>query len=232
MVCMPSTARAIVAGIALVQAFSTADEFLPARLRQGAPPPLPALAVGGGQVVLQVAINRAGQVADVTPLVTTPPFTELMVRAVRGWQFQAAEDVVRAGGSTSTLSRESVESNVLVVGVFRPPALMGATFGEQPKQVRVAPIDMAFPEKIDIPPYPVNAFNPGAVLVEARLDVDGKVVDASAVNAAPPFDAVAVTAAREATFRPAQVRGRPVAPRVYIIFGFAQPVGRSGVPSL
>ena len=225
MATMPSTARAIVAGIALIQAVSTANDFRPARLTDGAPPPLPALATGGGQVVLQVSVNRAGQVADVTPLVSTPPFTEFMVRAVRGWQFQAAEDVVQAGASASTQSRERVESNVLVVGVFRPPALLGPTLGEQPKQVHVASIDMAFPERIDMPPYPMNAFTPGVVLVEARLGVDGKVVDASAVNAAPPFDAVAVTATREAAFRPAHVRGRAVASRVYIVFGFAQPVG-------
>src|SRR5215510_10473435 len=108
MVDMQQGACVIVAGIALVQAFSTTSPFVPARLRDGAPPPLPALATGGGQVMLQVSVNRAGQVADVTPLVATPPFTEFMVRAVRDWHFQAAEDVVRAGVSTGTRPREAV----------------------------------------------------------------------------------------------------------------------------
>jgi hypothetical protein len=175
--------------------------------------------------MLQVSVNRAGQVADVTPLVATPPFTEFMVRAVREWHFEPAVDAVQTGASNGAPSREPVDSNVLVVGVFRPPALMGPTLGELSTPVKASPIDIAFPERIDTPPYPVNAFNPGVVLVEARLDADGKVIDANSMNAAPPFDTVAVSAALESSFRPAQVRGRAVASRVYIVFGFAQPVG-------
>jgi hypothetical protein len=62
-------------------------------------------------------------------------------------------------------------------------------------------------------------------LVEIRIDLDGRVGDAAALTAAPPFDAVAVQAARESEFRPARVRGRPVMTRAYIVFGFSEPVG-------
>jgi TonB family protein len=174
-----------------------------------------------------LTVNPDGRVATVTPLVATPPFTDFMVQAVRGWQFQPAEVETEAerGATAGARSRQRVASKVLAVGVFRPPTLVGPTIGETPKGVTPPSDEMAFPVNISTPPYPVTARDPGVVLVEVRIDRDGRVGDAAALTAAPPFDALAVQAARESEFRPARVRGRPVMTRAYIVFGFAEPVG-------
>jgi outer membrane biosynthesis protein TonB len=217
----------LIAACTLIQALSTQSVFTPARLRSGLIPPLPALVTGGGQVALELTVNPDGRVAAVTPLVTTPPFTDFMVRAVRNWQFQPAEVETEAerGAPARARSRQRVASKVLAVGVFRQPTLVGPTIGETPKGVTPPSDEMAFPVRISTPPYPVTARDPGVVLVEVQIDLDGRAGDATALTAAPPFDALAVQAARESEFRPARVRGRPVMTRAYIVFGFAEPVG-------
>ncbi len=127
----PATVSFLVA-CALIQALPTQGAFTPARLRSGPVPPLPALVTGGGQVALELTVNPDGRVAAVTPLVTTPPFTDFMVRAVRDWQFQPAEVETEAerGAPASARSRQRVASKVLAVGVFRQPTLVGPTIGE------------------------------------------------------------------------------------------------------
>jgi Gram-negative bacterial TonB protein C-terminal len=224
---MPPATVSFLVACALIQALPTQGAFTPARLRSGPVPPLPALVTGGGQVALELTVNPDGRVAAVTPLVTTPPFTDFMVQAVRDWQFQPAEVEAEAEreAPASARSRQRVASKVLAIGVFRQPALVGPTIGEIPKGVTPPSDEMAFPVNISTPPYPVTARDPGVVLVEVRIELDGRVGDAAALTAAPPFDALAVQAARESEFRPARVRGRPVMTRAYIVFGFAEPVG-------
>jgi TonB family protein len=62
------------------------------------------------------------------------------------------------------------------------------------------------------------------VLVEARVDGAGAVVGLKVMRSAPPFDEPAIDAARQWTFRPARLRGKPVTSLVYIMFGFQSPV--------
>jgi TonB family protein len=75
------------------------------------------------------------------------------------------------------------------------------------------------------PGYPHLAFTGGVVLVEARVNAKGLVVEAQVSRSAPPFDAVAVEATRRWRFRPAYRRGAAVDAVVYIIFGFPTPAG-------
>src|SRR4029077_17915439 len=71
---------------------SAQPSFSPARLQTGSVPPLPALAVGGGQVLLELSVGADGRVTDVKPLRTTPPFSEMLTQAVRDWRFSPAQD--------------------------------------------------------------------------------------------------------------------------------------------
>ena len=50
----------------------------PAQYRSGPLPPVPTHAAGGGQVILQVSVNRGGIVSAVKVLRSTPPYTDLM----------------------------------------------------------------------------------------------------------------------------------------------------------
>ena len=205
---------------------SAQEAWSPARYRAGTVPALPVMALGGGQVFLELAISREGRVTAVTPLRTTPAFTDRVVDAVRDWQFRPAEDIVaqEPGRADEPPSRLPLASKVLVAAVFRPPALNTPTLGEAPKDVAPASDETAFPLTTTMPPFPPSALSGGVVLLEARIDRNGAVADVTVIHSAPSFDDAAQRAARQWRFRPGRVRGTPVSTVVYILFGFAIPV--------
>lgn len=206
--------RALLAvGLAVVTAAPAAPPA-PARLRSGALPPLAAMAVGGGEVFVDVTVNDTGLVTSAVPFRTTPPFTELVVDAVRDWKFRAAHD-----------GDGPIESTVLVAAAYRPPSINVPTLGERPRDVGQPSLGTPSPVTTPIPGYPHLAFSGGVVLVEARVNAKGVVVEAQVVRSAPPFDAVAVEAARRWRFRPAHRSGAAFDAVVYIIFGFPAPAG-------
>jgi TonB family protein len=221
-----SRKSALILACLLGVGLSAQEAFSPARYQAGTVPALPVMAVGGGQVLLELAVSREGRVTTVSPLRTTPPFTDLVVGAVRDWRFAPAEDDVQTEPSRSDkpAPRKPVPSTILVAAVFRQPALYGPTLGETPRDVASASAETAFPLMTTVPPFPPSALNSGVVLVEAQVDRNGAVTAGTVIHSAPPFDDAALTAARQWSFRPARVRGTAVTTRVYILFGFPIPV--------
>jgi TonB family protein len=204
--------------------------YSPARLRSGKVPAIPVTAVGGGEVLLDLDVSAEGTVTRATPLRSTPPFTELVVNAVREWQFfpaRAVVDVDRTPGSVGT-SRAAVQSHVLVAAVFRPPALRAPTLGEPPKDVSSGLDALPFPLAMIPPLFPPTAASNGVVLLEVHVTPNGSVDSAGVIHSAPPFDDAAVKAVRQWHFRPAQLQGTPVATYVYVVLGFRVPVAGSG----
>ena len=189
----------------------------PAQYRSGPLPALPAMVLGGGEVFLEVAVDRAGQVIAIAPLRSTVPFTSLMIDAVNQWVFVPAEEPSDKGKVTAS-------SRVLVVGIFRRPAFYAPTLGELPEDVGRPSDAIPFPLTTTLPPYPPLAHGGGVSLLEAQVDVDGSVAAIRVMRPAPPFDAAARAAIRQWRFRPACVRGRLVSTTVYLVFGFPPPV--------
>jgi TonB family protein len=198
-------------------ALSAQESFSPAQLQTGSVPPLPALAVGGGQVLLELSVGADGRVTDVKPLRTTPPFTEMLTQAVRDWRFSPAQDASRA-----------VESKVLVAGLFRPPALYGPTLGQPPTQVAPPSDDIALPLQMVTPDFPAEALRGGVVLLEARVDGGGTIRDIDILRSVAPFDEEASGALSDWAFRPARIRGAGASTLVYVVMGFAAPVSMGG----
>src|SRR4026209_2915010 len=57
--------------------------YSPARPRSGKDPSIPGAAVSGGEVRVDGGVSAEGAVTRATPLRSAPPFTELVVSAVR-----------------------------------------------------------------------------------------------------------------------------------------------------
>ncbi len=215
--------RSVLVTACAVAALAAADVPTPARYRDGMLPKLPTEALGGGQVFVELAVSDSGAVDRVTPLRTTPPFTEPMIEAIRDWRFLPAEEVI-----DPDTGRQRVRSTVLVAGVFRAPVLVNAPVaGEPPTDVAAASDDTPFPLAPVAPPFPSRALAGGIVLVEVQVSAAGAVTDARLLRSAPPFDGPALDAARRWTFRPARLHGRPTATLAYILFGFREPVVES-----
>jgi TonB family protein len=204
--------------LAAMTTLGLAQDFRPARYLTGGAPPLPLLAVGGGQVLLELAIDSVGRPIAVTPLRTTPPFTRAVIDTVLTWRFQPAE--------TSVLDDRNrrVRSNVLVAAVYRPPALIGPTLGEAPKDVASPGDDIAFPTVVAMPQFPVSARDAGIVTVEVRVDDTGAVGGTAVIHSAGVFDEVARAAVRQWKFRAARIRGASASTFVYVVVGFPAPI--------
>jgi TonB family protein len=196
----------------------------PARLASGSAPALPALAVGGGQVFVELSVSPAGEVTAADPLRTTPGFTAAVVTAIRAWRFRAATAASLKDDGLAE-SRTPVSSKVLVAALFRAPTLVSPTLGEASQDAGTPSAEMPFPRATVEPPYPPRAGSPGVVVVEVMVSETGTVDTATIVTSAPPFDAAALDAASRWRFRPARSSGHAVAAYAYLVFGFPEPVG-------
>ena len=212
--------------MALAVSVSIEAADMPALFQSGTVPIQPVISadVGGGEVLLEVTVDRTGAISAIKPLRETATFTERMTQAVKTWRFKPAEkDIPTAQRKPGGPLTERVDAKVLVAAVFRRPSVIGLTLGEPIRDVAAASADIPFPTSITPPVYPPAALSPGVVLVEVRVNASGAVSEANVRVSAPGFDSVALSTARQWTFRPAK-SGRATAPAVaYIVFGFPVP---------
>jgi TonB family protein len=121
--------------------------------------------------------------------------------------------------------KKPMESRVLIAGWFRPPTLYsGAMPGEPPKEVAEPSNDIAYPTLTVTPGYPPDGRGDQVALVEVEVGEDGSVVEARIIRSVGGFDSVALDAARQWKFRPAQWEGKAVPSLSYVVFGFREPV--------
>jgi TonB family protein len=196
--------------------------FTPARYVGGQLPDAPVLAVSGGEVFLEVDVTPAGGVGSIRTLRTTPPFTDVVVDAVRAWRFTPAEAADPADAAGARI--RPVSWPVLVAAMFAPPALNGPTPGTPPKDVLSASNEIPLPTAATPAAYPVRAMGAGTVLVEVTLDGAGVPTDVRVKVSSPGFDAAALSAARSWSFRPARRNGTGSPTHAYLMFGFRPPV--------
>jgi TonB family protein len=200
-------------------------QFAPARYIAGEPPGVWVEAVSGGEVFVEVAVTKAGHAGAVTALRAAPGFTEYVLATLRDWRFQPAFQMGAAVSADGVrIAPGPTQSKVLVACVFRPPVLIGPTFGEPSRDVRVAPDDVAFPMSTVTPPYPPLALADATVVVEVTVGITGNVLSASAVRSVPGFDEAALAAARQWKFRPARIHRLLEETLAYIVFVFRRPV--------
>jgi len=213
---------ALLAGTGIV-----AQTFSPAVFRSGQLPieGIRSVGVGGGQVLVEVTVGVDGSATAVRPLRETAMFTERVIGALRTWRFAPAEESVDSSARRpGDPPIRQVESKVLVAGMFRPPTFTSPTLGEPVRDTAAPSEEVPFPITMALPPFPPLARDPGVVLIEARVDPNGTVVDVKVRQTSPPFDDPALSAARQWRFRPARVRGKPATSLVYILFAFPVPV--------
>lgn len=183
----------------------------PSLLTRAVPPPIPVQAAGGGEVLLEVSLGRAGAVAGITVLRDAPPFTPPLRQAVAGWRFTPDAATRVPGG------------RVLVAGSFRSPVLLEMGVLPSPPADLAASPTVPVPVRWLRPAYPANGIGDAVVILQASVAADGSVGDLTTVYGTPPLASAAVEAARQWKFRPAAVGGSPVATVAFLVFGFRQP---------
>jgi TonB family protein len=203
----------------------TIEADTPALFESGSVPTLSVMSVevGGGEVLLEVTVDRTGAVRGIKPLRETASFTERMTQVVRRWRFKPSEiDIPAERRKPGGPATELVDTKVLVAGVFSRPSVIGPTLGEPIRDVATASADIPFPTSFPTVTYPPGGTSAGVVLVEVQVDAKGGVSNAKIRVSSPGFDSVALNAAQQWKFRPARSRGTAPA-AVYIVFGFPVP---------
>jgi TonB family protein len=193
---------------------ATQGTFAPARRLNGAIPERPSPhTVGWVHEMVEVTVGATGRAESVRSLLDTPG-TPLVAPAVRGWVFRPARL-----GPTAEAAR------VLVAGIFRPPILLqGPALGSPPAPTGVPSRQVPMPVAPVNPDYPPRARGDGVAVVEVLVGRDGRVESAAVIHSAGGFDAAALDAARQWTFRPAEREGVAVPAYAYLVFGFREPV--------
>jgi len=206
----------LTAGNVLAQ--DTEMEFTPARFLSGKTPDQPPLAAAGGSTTLELDVAASGIVTDATVLDEAEPFSSALEEATTLWRFRPAETDASA-----------VATKVLVVGVFRPPVLMGAGVPE-PTSVHEPSDEIPYPVATATPEYPPNALYEGVAVVEVAIDETGTVLESKMLSPEQGFDDAALDAASQFRFRPAHHDGRPVTSFALLFFGFRQPLTTPRIP--
>jgi TonB family protein len=181
------------------------------RLRTYTLPEIPAQTQARGEVLLEVAVDSGGKVAESRILRDTPPFTGRVHEAVGEWTFEPGA------------------AHALVATLFRPPTIVDGLGGpgEPPKDVALPTDSIPYPLAVSMPGYPPLAREEGMVLLEILVGSGGEIEETTVICSTPGFTESARDAVRKWRFRPASEKGIPTSSRSYVIFAFPRPVGSS-----
>jgi TonB family protein len=171
-----------------------------------------------GLFVLDVHISGSGKIQQIDPLRNPGSMLDAAETSVRNWKFQPASE----GG-------EHADSRMTASFVYRPPN--GASTQPVPPRnfapvlpaadsigyIPVGILSFAYPD------YPANSVAWGSVVVEATVDSTGAIAQVRVLHRTSGFDTLALDALKKWRFRPASLRGKPVAADTVVAFVFQTP---------
>ncbi len=168
------------------------------------PEPAPTI-VGGGEVMIEFIVDERGTVTRPVIVRGTPPYTEMILKAIAQWQFEPARAVDERG------TERPVQAPITVSALYRPPTLLnGPTLGEAPKEFSRVSGDVAYPLLLQAPAFPPQALFGSVLLYEVVLNDAGILVEARSVASTSGFETAARDSLAKTRFRGATYRARPV----------------------
>jgi TonB family protein len=175
--------------------------------------------IASGIVVLDVSLDSEGEVTEVNVPRPVSSLALVATAAVRTWKYNPA-----------SLKNNSMPSVLRVAFAFRPrfisvsppdfDPLPGPDDPSPEAKTGYVPPGI---EKADYPAYPIDAANVGAVVIQLKVNAEGKVEDIKAIRPFNPFTKFALEAAGKWQFRAATMDGKPVASKIAIAFVYSPP---------
>jgi hypothetical protein len=194
------------------------------RLREGGLPARIPEAFGGGEVVLELAVDSSGAVTRVEHLRLTPPYADVLAHSAAAWRFEPATELI--DGRTA-----AVPARVLVVALFRPASFYAGPAPGIPLQVRGLPSpQLPHPDSLVMPAYPPTATGSGIVLVEIEMTARTGPRGYRVVSPASGFDGAALDAVRAWRFSTPRAVNAPEQVFVYAVLGFRAPLAPATPP--
>jgi hypothetical protein len=189
------------------------------RLLQGdLPVQVPETTFGGGEVVLELAVDARGEVTRIAVLRATPPYADLLADAAADWRFEPAVAVIE-GVPTR------VASAVLLAAVVRPPTLYaGPAAGVLPQALGTPSPSLPQPASLVMPAYPPRAKGNAYVLIEIEMSAGAAPLQHRIFGPPSGFDGAALDAVRAWRFAPPRAAADSDRLYVYAIVGFRTPL--------
>jgi TonB family protein len=195
------------------------SHFQPAEAVSVSDVTIPFRSIANGTVVLDVMISEEGEVRNVQVRRDIASVTEEAVRSVRTWKFEPAKFNGKAVTSRMTVAVTFNPAPPLAANIPLPPLIHQDD--EARRQSSFQPPEVT---RATFPTYPVNALNPGTVILEASINEAGKAESPKVLRDAPPFTTTAIQAIEDWRFIPATLNGRPVESKVVLVFCFWVPI--------
>lgn len=176
---------------------------------------LSATNVANGTAVVDAVISETGKLQTIEVRRDMPALTELLVSAVKEWEF-----------SPATFAGKAITSRVPVALTARPPAsvvspvplpaLKPQTDAAIQAEYQAAEvIHAAFPRATGF-----TTINSLTVVLEVSLSADGKPEEVKVLGDVPGLTAEAKGALDDWRFMAATLNGRPVASKMVLVFAF------------
>jgi hypothetical protein len=189
-----------------------------ARLKEGRLSATPIVAIGGGEVVLELTVSADGRVTQISQLRATPPYTDLVADAVRAWQFEPTTKAVEGRGVAAV-------GPVLVAAVFRPPSLYaGPAAGTPPRTTGGPSARLPGVDSLVMPGYLATAVGDVLVLIEIEMSRTAQPIAYRILGPASGFDDAALDAVGDWRFSAPPSPDVPERLFVYAVVGFRTPV--------
>lgn len=176
------------------------------------------LSAQNGALVLDVWVAETGEVADIEVRRDLAPLTKEAIRSVKTWKFQPAKFEGRFVASRITVAVNFNPLSNFAADVPLSPLIPHAD--ETRVKSRFQPADVAFAA---MPGYPVDAFNPGTVVLAVTVSEKGKTDGTKVLRDTAPFTAKALRAAADWRFVPATLDGKPIQSTAILAFVFRLP---------
>jgi len=188
------------------------------RLREARVQATTLIAIGGGEVVLELTVGANGGVTGIKQIRATPPYTDLVSDAAATWQFEAATMTVE--GRTVPIA-----ATVLVAAVFRPPSIYaGPAAGTPPQTTGVSSPRLPRVESMVMPAYPATSVGDAVVLIEIDMTRSAQPAGYRILGPVSGFDDAALDAVRGWRFTAPRDPDVPERLFVYAIAGFRTPI--------
>jgi TonB family protein len=178
----------------------------------------PATSVAYGFVTLDVTVDATGAVEEVRVVRDVTSLTAEAVRAVKNWRFEPAKNDGR-----------SVRARTAVIVVFcpavdnPPKARLSPALSETDEQKQDVPFSPPELREAAYPRYPVASVAAGTVVLELRVDADGKAAPGKVLRDIVSLTPEAVEAVKAWRFEPAILNGKTVPSNATAAFLFQRP---------
>jgi TonB family protein len=171
-----------------------------------------------GSVVLDARVGASGEVEDATLISGHPTLAAAAIEAVKQWKYRPYMVDGKPGAVETTVRMNFALSESGYDGTATEPApapkFPTAPQTDTPQRVRVSQGVMQGMAARKVPPaYPTEAKDQGiqgVVLMNVRIDKQGRVSSAEVVSGEPSLAAAAVEAVRQWKYRPYLLNGKPV----------------------